>query len=321
MNVSFDILASTTFWATGWWDWLISMGLFLATALGVVSIFGQSGQVQMSPQRAAAIATGHTDRRTSFENPIFRPILWLLLRVAHRLNVPSGKRWLERQLTAAGSPNYYTPEEYLALSFLAGLALGAVLEVVQFLLTGQFSVMAIFLGLVIGVTLSIYQIAERASGRLRDITRQLPYALDLVSLAMSAGATFTEAVSTIIREQPAEDEDQQDPLNMELRALLAEIDLGTTRRQALENLARRVPLTSMRSLVASVIQAEELGTPLSEVLHDQATLLRMQRSVRAENLAASASVRILVPCLLLVMAVILTIFGPAIIRTMTGGLF
>jgi tight adherence protein C len=97
--------------------------------------------------------------------------------------------------------------------------------------------------------------------------------------------------------------------------------LGTTRRRALENLARRVPMDAMRSIVASVIQAEELGTPLGTVLHDQATLLRLQRSVRAENRAAIASVRILIPCLLLVVAVMLAVFGPAIIRAVRKGLF
>ncbi|RKY25718.1 MAG: hypothetical protein DRP83_05850, partial [Planctomycetota bacterium] len=151
--------------------------------------------------------------------------------------------------------------------------------------------------------------------RLETITRQLPYALDLISLAMGAGATFTEAVETIVSEE------DNGAINVELRALLAEIELGTTRKTALENLARRVPLESMRNLVASVAQAEQLGTALGDVLHDQASLMRMQRSVRAENKAAIAGVRILVPCLLLVMAVILTIFAPAIIRIIQDGLF
>ena len=135
---------------------------------------------------------------------------------------------------------------------------------------------------------------------------------------MGSGATFTEAVKTITR---TADENEDDPLKVELRALLAEIDLGTTRREALMNISERVPLESIRGLVASVSQAEELGTPLEKVLHDQATLMRMQRSVRAENKAAIASVRMLVPCLLLVVAVMLAIFGPAIIRTMQEGLF
>jgi len=99
------------------------------------------------------------------------------------------------------------------------------------------------------------------------------------------------------------------------------MDLGTTRRAALQNLAERVPIEMLRSIVASVIQAEELGTPLSDVLHSEATLLRLQRSVRAENAAAVASVRILLPSLLILMSVVLAVFAPAIVRAVKRGLF
>ena len=77
----------------------------------------------------------------------------------------------------------------------------------------------------------------------------------------------------------------------------------------------------MKAIAASVIQAEELGTPLHKVLHDQSTLLRLQRTVRAENAAAVASVRILMPCLLIVMAVMLIVFAPAIVKFTKHGLF
>ena len=310
-----NILADVAFWSAGWWDIVLSVLLFGAVGLGVAAVFSQPGRAELSPQRQAAIATGHADRKTVFENPLFRPLLWILLSVGHHLNLPRAKEFLRRQLIAAGSPNYYTPEEYLALSLLAGLGLGMVLEVVYVLLTGQVSLSTLVMGLMIGATLSIYQIVDKASKRLRDITKQLPYALDLVSLAMGAGATFTEALRTITRENDA------DALNVEFKALLAEIELGTTRQTALQNLARRAPLTSVQSLVASVTQAEQLGTPLATVLHDQAAQLRMQRSARAENKAAVASIRILVPCLLLVAAVICTVFGPAIIRIVRGGMF
>lgn len=315
-TLQLTILAMDTgLWARPLWDYIIMGGLFGMVVLVVVSIFGQSGQIQLSPQREAAIATGHTDRKTVFENPALRPLLWMLLSISHSLRVPKAKAWIRRQLVAAGSPNYYTPEEYLALSMFGGVGLGILLLVIYFLLAGTISVFMAILGFGVGMTLTLYQISETASKRLTDITRRLPYALDLISLAMGAGATFTEAVKTIVREG------DDDALSVELRALLAEIDLGTTRRQALRNMAARVPIEAMGNLVASVMQAEELGTPLGTVLHDQAVLLRMQRSVRAENKAAVASVRILVPCLLLVMAVILTVFGPAILRISQRGLF
>ncbi|HUT61758.1 MAG TPA: type II secretion system F family protein [Phycisphaerae bacterium] len=299
----------------GLWMIVLSAGIFLSVSMGLAAIFSQPGEIRMSAQRAAALATGHIDRRTVFEQQWLRPIVWVLLVISHRASLPRGKDWLRRTLVAAGSPNYYTPEEYLALSMLAGLMLGALLTMVNFAVYQQFSLIAFAGGLAVGVAMTLAQLHEKAARRIRQISKRVPYALDLIALAMGAGATFTEAVKTVVREQ------SDDPFNVELRTMLAEMELGTTRRKALMNLADRVPLDPLRSIIASVVQSEDLGTPLGDVLHDQATLLRQQRSVRAENAAAVASVRILVPCLLLVMAVILTVFGPMILRIFRGGLF
>ena len=143
----------------------------------------------------------------------------------------------------------------------------------------------------------------------------MPYTLDLVSLAMGAGATFTEAVRTVVREDP------EHPFNVELNTVLAEVGLGTTRQQALRNMIDRIALESLRSIVAAIIQAEALGSPLSDVLKGQADLMRLQRSVRAEKLAAQASVRILLPGVLILVSVVLTIFAPLIILAVRGELF
>jgi tight adherence protein C len=316
MNVLADMLiASSVFGTEPWWDVAIAAGLFTATFLLVVAVFGQPGRIRMSAQREAALAMGHTDRKTVFEKVWLQPVMWMLLLAAHRLALPRLKAWLRRTLVAAGSPEYYTPEEYLALSMLTGLVLVFLIEILHLLLLGRFSLLLLGTGLFLGVGLSIYQIYATASKRLREITRRVPYSLDLIALAMGAGATFTEAVQTVVREK------SDDPLNVELRTMLAEMDLGTTRRQALENLGVRVPLEMLRGVVASIIQAEELGTPLADVLHSEATLMRLHRSVRAENAAAVASVRILIPSLLILMSVVLAIFGPAIIQAARRGLF
>jgi len=307
------LLAALPFGMDGW-DVAISIGIFASVVLLVSAVFSQPGRIHMSPEREAALATGHTDRRTVFESRTLRPLMWVLLAVAHRLAVPRTKRWLRGKLVATGNEDYYTPEEALARSLLTGLVLGGAVAAFVFLLAGELSLFAAGVGLFLGVFLSLYQLAGKARARVRLISKRVPYALDLIALAMGAGATFVEAVRTVVRENP------DDPFNVELKALLAEMDLGTTRRAALENLAARIPLEMLRSVVASVIQAEELGTPLADVLHSQANLLRLQRSVRAENAAAVASVRILVPALLLVVAIMLVIFGPAILRAVRGGL-
>ncbi len=302
-------------WSGYFLQGMLSSMFGLSISMFVIAMFSQTGTPKLSPQRAAAIATGHADRETVFEHPATRPLMWFLLAMGYRLSIPRVKRWLRRTIVAAGSPNYYTPEEYLAIAILAGIGAAALLEAFHLLVLGRFSFILVFVAFLAGFFLMIYQLYSKAQERLMIISRRVPYALDLIALAMGAGATFAEAAQTIVAEA------SDDPLNVELRTMLAEMDLGTTRQRALQNMADRIPLESLRSIIASVIQAEQLGTPLGDVLHDQASLLRLQRSVRAEDRAAVASVRILLPCLLLLMAVILAIFGPMIIRAVNEGLF
>ena len=287
----------------------------IVTVLIVISLFNQKGKVERSAQRVAAITMGHADRKTLFEQPVIGSLMWILLRTVHSLRATKLKAWLARTLTSAGNPNFYTPEEYLALSLLTGLVLAGFTEALSVISTGQIVFSWALLAIFSGVVLSLFYIYDKAHKRLVLIAKRLPYALDLISLAMGAGASFAEAVDTIIHENPS------DPLNVEFRTLLAEMQLGETRAKAMSNLASRVPIESMQSLIASVVQAEQLGTPLGSTLHDQATLLRLNRSVRAETLAAKASIRILLPCLLLVMAVTLTVLGPFLLKFFSKGLF
>jgi tight adherence protein C len=299
----------------GLWDIVLSVCILLSVALLIVAMFSHPGRVRISPQREAALATGHSDRKTLFESAVLRPLMLLLLSLSHRLAFPGLKRWIQRKLVASGNLDFYTPEEYIAISFLTGSTLAGVLEVLHIVAYGRFNIVILAFGMVAGMFLTLFQLYSRAAARIREISKRVPYALDLIALAMGAGATFTEAVQTVVKENA------DDPFNSELRAVLAEINLGTTRRRALENLAERVPLEMLRSIIASVIQAEELGTPLAEALHSQATLMRMHRSVRAEHAAAVASVRILLPSLLILMGVVLALFGPMIVRVAERGLF
>jgi len=298
-----------------WLTLLTSAAGFAMVVLWVLALFGHQGRTEMSARRRIAIATGQADRRTPFEWTMLAPLMWMLLQLTEKLAVPRTKQRLNGMLVAAGSPSFYTAEECLALMLLWSLAGGLGLALLNLLLIGTFSVVALTLGMLAGVFVPLVYFHDMARRRVREISRRVPYSLDLIGLAMGAGSTFTEAVQTVVREDPVQ------PMNVELSTVLGEINLGTTRRGALINLAERVPLESLRGIVASIIQAEELGTPLTEVLKSQASLLRMHRSVRAEKLAALASVRILIPSVLILLSVVLTVFAPVIIRAIRNELF
>ena len=80
------------------------------------------------------------------------------------------------------------------------------------------------------------------------------------------------------------------------------------------DLAARIPLDELRSLAASIIQADELGAALGPTLRIQAEALREGRSQRAEKLAHEAPVKIMLPLFaFLFPSVIIVVFGPLLI--------
>jgi tight adherence protein C len=101
-----------------------------------------------------------------------------------------------------------------------------------------------------------------------------------------------------------------DPLIEELNLILEELRMGKTRKDALSQFATRVPGETIREFVSAVIQAEERGNPLARVLQIQAETSRQRRSVRAEEAASKASLKILMPMVMIFAAILLLIVTP-----------
>ena len=76
----------------------LSVAVFAAVGTVILAVFRQSGQIQMSPQRQAALATGHTDRRTVFEQRLLRPVLWLLMLLAPFPFIANTFGWMTAEL-------------------------------------------------------------------------------------------------------------------------------------------------------------------------------------------------------------------------------
>ena len=126
---------------------------------------------------------------------------------------------------------------------------------------------------------------------------------------MGAGLDFPGALRFYVNESG----DKGEPLVEELKRILDELELGHTRSQALKGFAARVSADSVRDFVNAVVQAEEKGNPLADVLAIQAEMLRMRRSVAAEEAAARAGVMMMLPLMILMADVLMILFGPFVI--------
>lgn len=259
------------------------------------------GLLGLKRQRALAKAGAF-----SFVEPI---ISWLGLRIAGLLS-PSLKASLEKQIMVAGGYLGLVAEELVALSLLGGLGgFGFASVFSEFMTMGLTFKIATT---TFGAFAPFLWLSSATRERAVALSRRLPDAVDLLALGMSAGLDFPGALRQAVDRSGTPD----DPLIEELALVLQSLQLGRTRREALEELAERAPVDAIREFVAAVVQAELRGNPLSDVLRIQAEVSRQRRSVRAEEVAAKASLSLLGPLVLVFVAVIALVAGPMVIRLM-----
>jgi len=221
------------------------------------------------------------------------------------LRRPSARRATAERLRAAG-----LPEDAAAVIERArggGALAGAVLAVGL----GALAMPAVVLApaLVLGAAIAPDRwLAARARARRRAIVRELPDLLDLLGICIESGMALDPALELAVGRLPG-------ALGDEVRATLRELALGTQRRDAYRALAERTAAPELAQVVASLLQAEELGAPLSGAFAGQAEAIRAARRQGARDRAARAAPKIqLVVALVMVPAALLLVLGVLVIE-------
>lgn len=148
-----------------------------------------------------------------------------------------------------------------------------------------------------------------ARERQENISRALPYAIDLLTVAMQAGQDFGAAVRFLVNEGP------KGPLRQEFSIMLREVELGKSRVDSLKDMGGRIQMDEFKSLVTAVVQSTEMGSSVAETLKLQAEEVRRTRFHKAERKAARAPSIMLIPMALFIMpAVFIVIFTPVFLR-------
>jgi tight adherence protein C len=140
-----------------------------------------------------------------------------------------------------------------------------------------------------------------------QISRALPFNLDLLTLSVEAGLDFTAALAKVV------EKGKTGALRDELQLVLKQLKMGKTREEALKTMIARVDLPPLSQFVASLIQADRMGTNIGKVLRIQSTQLRIDRTQRAEKLANEAPVKMLFPLIACIFpTVFMVLFGPIV---------
>ena len=253
------------------------------------------------------------ERKTSFEKPI--PILFKLLypflavgkRMAGGKGFSTWHQTAETKLAMAGYSNVLTPADFVGLRLLFTL-LGVI---IAFL--GVFSKQPMAC-IIVGILLSFYPsvwINTVIKKRHTSIMRALPNVLDLLTLSVESGRDLVTSLRDIINRRPMDD------LGEELLFTFQEIQLGRKRSDALRGMARRVRQVDLTATLNSIVQAEELGVSIAQLLRIQGDTQRAKRFAMAEKQANEAPVKIIIPVVLFILpAVFIILMGPLIKMTL-----
>ncbi len=286
--------------------WALSVGLFV---WGAISLATSATYVTLADGRLQ-------ERRLPL---FFRLMLPFAHRASHVWRVPSlqtHRNALQRKLVISGFDGLIAPEEFIWLRLMIPAFAGSVIVVLVYallavipgrvaaLLQTHFPVVAVMLLLLTAIHPGWWLI-KACRRRQNEIRRAAPFIMDLLTLSVEAGMDFMSALNRIV------DRRKMDAINEELLRVQWEVQVGKTRREALRTMADRLDMPDIRSVLGALIQADEMGIGLGQILRIQSDQMRMYRFERAEKKANEAPVKMLFPLVAFIFpAVFLILLGP-----------
>jgi tight adherence protein C len=248
---------------------------------------------------------------------ICRPMVHqFTLQHAARVKSEKYRKKIRHLIKVGGLGSEINEDEFIGLQIFLGVAFPVLLYFMNFALDLGFSApMIIGLGF-LGFFMPQMHCKGTKKNRELNVRADMPFFINLLALSVEAGLDFFGAIQKIVDKVA----DKDSVLSEELKTVLKDIKIGSSKEEALKELAARLDMPEITSFVAVLIDAEASGTSISQVLKDQSIQMRMERFMRAEKAGARASQLILLPLMMFILpAVFIMVFGPVIIKMKYGG--
>jgi tight adherence protein C len=296
------------------------VAIFMALALGfaLVTVRHRATPVERNiaaiHQAYSPVATGLGDGRP--EPARSSAVGDLAGGVARVLTPNRASGWIQRQLDYAGNPPAWPASRVNEMQGIGAFVLATVGVLLGWAVGGLFgAIVGLNGGGLAGLGIPLVIVHDIATRRQDQIRRELPDALDLLTLSVEAGQGFDAALALVAQRM-------QGPLSREIARALHEMQMGMRRIDAIRGMGARASSIELRSFCTAVVQAGELGIPIANVLREQAQEMRLKRRQRADEQARKVPVKMVVPLVLLFLpSIFVVVLGPAVITIMHSGLF
>jgi tight adherence protein C len=293
----------------------VAVTIFAVTVL--VATVAQPGRADMAVRLKAldGVLAGRPVGDEELDKPflqrVIAPLTGSVAGSVLQLTPASMRSAVEKKLTVAGgSFGGLGTDGFLALCMVSALVLaggGGFIALVNGAAFGNVLVV-VLLGIFFGIFVPVALLGRKIKTRQTSIQKALPDVLDLLTVSIEAGLGFDGALVKL-------SEKMKGPLVEEFSRTLQEMRIGVTRREALRALGERCDVADLSLFTSAMVQADQLGVSVGNVLRVQSAAIRQKRRQYAQERAMKAPVKMLIPLVIFIFpAIFVVLLGPAGIR-------
>ncbi|MBU0903785.1 MAG: type II secretion system F family protein [Firmicutes bacterium] len=290
---------------------LVLLGLVLARNEAILSRKQRIALVIGEERQEKVVSTTVNTKESLFQR-LFDTRIKQFKRSFNRTNKRGKAEKIERKLLQAGTPYSMTPFEFRILQLGLLIVLPTFMFIV--LVIANVSIGKLLFMLLATIALSMYLphafLKMKIKSRNHKAVVELSDFIDLLAVSMEAGLGFDQALSKVVSKKHG-------VLADEFQRCLEELRLGKTRRESLAGVRERLQVDDIQMLIGNIIQAEQLGIGMVQILRIQSEEVRIRRKQRAEEKAMKAPIKMLFPLVIFIFpCIFIILLGPVLLQLM-----
>ena len=263
-----------------------------------------------------AVSATEAELNKPFVDRVIRPMIAKLAgkdeESKDKKSKKKAKSGLKKMLAQAGFPGGLTVAEFAVIQNMVRIFCPFIGVLVGYIIKPDLALMGLVGGVVLGILAPRMYLQRKIAERQHDIQRGLPDVLDLLTVAVEAGLGFDAACDKVV-------EKMRGPIPNEFSLTLKQMRMGEARRDAFKSMADRVDNPDFNAFVSAIIQADQLGVSIGQVLRIQSEQLREKRRQRAEEESAKAPVKMMIPLIFFIFPNVMLVIGaPAAFQMIEG---
>ena len=250
------------------------------------------------------------EMRESFAERVINPVYERMIHALGNLAPSSIREQYEQLLSSSGTQGTMKFNNIISIQLMMGLLMAFLTHFLMRLTEQPTNALYVVLAGAAGFLLPYSSLRTKSKKRIEAIEQALPSFLDVLYVSVEAGLAFDMAIFRTT-------DKMKGPLSEELLFTMNEISKGRGRSEALREMVKRTQVADLGTFVTSIIQAEEMGSNIGNVLRIQADTMRVNKRQRAETMAAKIPTKMLFPIVFFMFpALFVVILGPAVLNIM-----